>query len=119
MSKFTTGETGDWKIDTTLRRVSCPTVCMIRPETSNENIPPQLIAHIPLMSFGEVGISKQEAEANARLIAAAPEMYRLLQNFCYPEEPYDTRKVELSNKVWELLRRIDGEEEITAHEGTE
>lgn len=49
-------------------------------------------------------------KADARLIAAAPEMYRLLQNFCYPEEPYDTRKAELSNKVWELLRRIDGEE---------
>ena len=55
--------------------------------------------------------------ADARLIAAAPEMYRLLQNFAYPEEPYDTRKAELSNKVWELLRRIDGKE--AEHEGTE
>ena len=107
MSKFTGGK---WKIDSTLRRVSCPTVCEIRPETSNENIPPQSIAHIPLMSFGEGSISKQEAEANARLIAAAPEMYRLLQNFAYPEEPITTRTLNLSNRAWELLRRIDGEE---------
>ena len=116
MSKFTGGK---WKIDSTLRRVSCPTVCEIRPETSNENIPPQSIAHIPLMSFGEGSISKQEAEANARLIAAAPEMYRLLQNFAYAEEPITTRTLNLSNRARELLRRIDGEEEITAHEGTD
>ncbi len=51
--------------------------------------------------------TKELDEANERLILAAPEMYRLLQNFAYPEEPYDTRKAELSNKVWELLRRID------------
>lgn len=59
-----------------------------------------------------------DADDIGQLITAAPEMYRLLQNFAYPEEPYDTRKAELCNKVWELLRRIDGKEEITAHEGT-
>ncbi len=52
-----------------------------------------------------------EGQANARLIAAAPEMYRLLQNFAYPEEPITTRTLNLSNRAWELLRRIDGEEE--------
>ncbi len=51
-----------------------------------------------------------EMEANARLIAAAPEMYRLLQNFVYPEEPITTRTLNLSSRAWELLRRIDGEE---------
>ncbi|MBQ9432948.1 MAG: hypothetical protein IJU26_01895 [Synergistaceae bacterium] len=108
MSKFTGGK---WKIDSTLRRVSCPTVCEIRPETSNENIPPQSIAHIPLMSFGEGSISKQEAEANARLIAAAPEMYRLLKEELIPTSDYGgilsfAREV----KIRAVLARIDGEE---------
>ena len=51
--------------------------------------------------------------ADARLIAAAPEMYRLLQNFCYPEEPFDARMAKKCDEVWELLKRIDGEEVIT------
>ena len=54
--------------------------------------------------------NKEETKANTRLIAAAPEMYRLLQNFVYPEEPITTRTLNLSNRAWELLRRIDGEE---------
>ncbi len=101
MSKFTGGK---WKIDSTLRRVSCPTVCVIRPETSNENIPPQSIAHIPLMSFGEGTISKQEAEANARLIAAAPEMYELLKDLLQSGNLFVTDE----DRVIELLERIDG-----------
>ena len=51
--------------------------------------------------------------ADARLIAAAPEMYRLLQNFCYPEEPFDARIAKKCDEVRELLKRIDGEEVIT------
>lgn len=51
-----------------------------------------------------------DADDIGKLIAAAPEMYRLLQNFCYPEEPITTRTLNLSNRAWELLRRIDGEE---------
>ena len=51
-----------------------------------------------------------EAKANARLIAEAPEMYELLKLFAYPEEPCTARTLEVSNKVWKLLRNIDGEE---------
>ncbi len=51
-----------------------------------------------------------DADDIGRLMAAAPEMYRLLQNFVYPEEPITTRTLNLSNRVWELLRYIDGEE---------
>ena len=63
--------------------------------------------------------NEQEDKAAARLMAAAPEMYRLLQNFAYTEEPITTRTLNLSNRARELLRRIDGEEEITPHEGTD
>lgn len=111
MSKFTAGE---WLIDNRVRRVSCPTVCTIRKEISNKNIPPQTIANIPLMSFGEGTISKQEAEANARLIAAAPEMYgelyealQLLQS----KSSYDGDEFsEQAESIRELLARIDGKE---------
>ena len=49
-------------------------------------------------------------QANARLILNAPEMYELLKLFAYPEEPCTARTLEVSNKVWKLLRNIDGEE---------
>ena len=103
MSKFTAGK---WKIDSTLRRVSCPTVCMIRPETSNENIPLQSIAHIPLMSFGEGIISKQEAEANARLIAAAPEMYAIVEWVVSLAENQRATNA-MIQEARELIKRVD------------
>ena len=64
--------------------------------------------------IGETGtntyLAQTYSEANARLIVAAKEMYELLKFFAYPEEPYTARTVEVSNKVWKLLRHIDGEE---------
>ena len=63
------------------------------------------------------GLSDEEImavqEANARLIAAAPEMYELLRIFT--DEPSETEKriYELCSaflKAQELLARIDGEE---------
>lgn len=59
-----------------------------------------------------------EAEANARLIAAAPEMYRLLE---------DARGIitqlnvgdPLATEIELFLARIDGKKEITPHEETE
>ena len=55
-------------------------------------------------------VALARTESDARLIATAPEMYELLKFFAYPEEPYTARTVEVSNKVWKLLRHIDGEE---------
>ena len=61
-----------------------------------------------------------EAEANARLIAAAPEMYRLLKEELIPTSDYDgILSFSREAKIRAVLARIDGEEEITAHEGTE
>ena len=63
-----------------------------------------------------------DADDIGRLIAAAPEMYELLQIFA--DEPSETeeRLNELCLsyfKAQELLARIDGKEENTAHEGTD
>ena len=97
MSKFTGGE---WKV---IQGAGIDELDVISEEERNI-----------CCLFGYSVSRRDEQKVNARLIAAAPEMYGLLQNFAYPEEPYDTREAELSNKVWELLRRIDGKE--AAHE---
>lgn len=47
---------------------------------------------------------KKEAEANARLIAAAPEMYDLLRWIASGESP----ESELSHRACYLLARIEG-----------
>ena len=64
-----------------------------------------------------LGLSREEQDANVRLIAAAPEMYKLLKNIALyidattelqmehvPDEFYDYAKL-----IKELLARIDGE----------
>lgn len=58
------------------------------------------------------GLSSDEAidvqKANARLIAAAPEMYELLTSFVH-QGTYDSFITAiLRNKAYELLARIDG-----------
>ena len=54
-------------------------------------------------------------EANARLVAAAPELYRLLNALVHRE--YDnTVTAVFSLEAEKLLARIDGKEEITTHE---
>ena len=56
--------------------------------------------------------------ADARLIAAAPEMYRLLNALVHRE--YDnTVTAVFTLEAEKLLARIDGKEEITTHEGTD
>lgn len=97
MSKFTAGE---WKYVQAFGVV-------YNEDTS------AVIASVRGAGTGSCFCLTQEGQANARLIAAAPEMYRLLQNFCYPEEPFDARMAKKCDEVWELLKRIDGEEVIT------
>ena len=51
-------------------------------------------------------------EANARLIAAAPEMYEMLKEELIPASDYGgILSFERERKVRELLARINGEEE--------
>ncbi len=66
---------------------------------------------------GEVcGSDEEEIHANGRLIAAAPEMYRLLSSLFNRCVIIDDCAVD---EIRTILARIDGKEEITAHEGTE
>ena len=60
------------------------------------------------------------SERNARLITAAPEMYRLLKEELIPTSDYGgILSFSHEAKIRAVLARIDGKEEITAHEGTE
>ena len=56
--------------------------------------------------------SDEQVVANARLIAAAPEMYELLKICAKTEEPasYIPAFLDLKDKARELLARIDGKE---------
>ena len=58
----------------------------------------------------DYAISREEREANARLIAAAPEMYELLEslvNILLVHSYSQDKAIRIAN----LLARIDGEEE--------
>ena len=56
-----------------------------------------------------IGADEERLSANARLIAAAPEMYKLLNALVHRE--YDnTVTTVLMSKAQELLARIDSEE---------
>ena len=62
-----------------------------------------------------------DAEDIGRLIAAAPEMYKVLQVFADEPSEAEERVNELCTAYFEareILARIDGKEEIAAHEGT-
>ena len=72
---------------------------------------------------GHIGhfIGTITSEANARLIAAAPEMYELLKFFCEDKAIDEDRFDDYLAAIFEakkLFARIDGKEEIIAHEGT-
>ena len=93
MSKFTEGK---WKINE---------YCDVLAENN------QLIALINKPR------NKKEAQANARLIAAAPEMYQLLDNLVWyieanqklQKDCYDDEISAYVTRTKELLARIDGE----------
>ena len=51
---------------------------------------------------------REEVEANARLIAAAPEMFELLKNFTQCKNNVEIGSLQLHVK--QLLTRIDGKE---------
>ena len=65
-----------------------------------------VIANVPGAGTGSCFCLTPEGQANARLIAAAPEMYRLLDE-CVDE----LGATGLSEECYELLNRIDGKEE--------
>ena len=59
-----------------------------------------------------------DADDIGRLIAAAPEMYRLLKEELIPTSDYGgILSFSREAKIRTVLARIDGEEEIAAHEG--
>ena len=68
------------------------------------------------------GLSDYEAievqKANARLIAAAPEMYELLKKVLNAPDFAYGMGFSFCRQVDDILARIDGKEENTAHEET-
>ena len=119
MSEFTKGK---WIMDTKIKRVSCAVWRTIRKADSNIESNDN-IAYIPQV---RCNISEEEALANARLIAAAPEMYRLLCEFLKIDEQKAWAATEKNDTAYmmalvaqdgavnmakELLARIDGTEE--------
>ena len=90
----------------------------------------EVIAHVQGAGTGSCFCSTQEGQANARLIAAAPEMFEAITECADTLEAIKFRDdckeaadfyqlEELIHALWELLTRIDGKEENTAHEETE
>ncbi len=62
----------------------------------------------------KIGIALVPEEANARLIAAAPEMYDLLEDVAWYLEQIaddDDESSKYASSIQELLARIDGEDE--------
>ena len=91
MSNFTEGE---WKVNKHYG-------CIYSGET--------LIARVA--NFSE-NASTPETEANARLIAAAPELYEMLREELIPISDYGgLLSLSRADKVHKLLARIDGEDE--------
>ena len=96
MSRFTQGK---WELYPHVVRASFRVLATIRQADSDI----ANIAYIPVIH----GFPEQEGQANARLIAAAPEMYELLQSLSYRTSGMEEREVV---KIRELLARIDGKD---------
>ncbi len=64
------------------------------------------------ITYNIYGWTTEEAQANARLIAAAPEMYEMLKEEIIPTSDYGgIISFEREKKIKTLLARIDGEGE--------
>ena len=96
MASFTQGK---WELYPHVVRASFRVLATIRQADSDI----ANIAYIPVIH----GFPEQEGQANARLIAAAPEMYELLQSLSYRTSGMEEREVV---KIHELLARIDGKD---------
>ena len=112
MSVFTKGK---WVMDTKIKRVSCAVWRTIRKADSNIESNDN-IAYIPQV---RCNISEEEALANARLIASAPEMYHMIAYLLgYVREweavssgtIYKAKVRSDIQKAEALLKRIDGKE---------
>lgn len=57
-----------------------------------------------------MGLDDEEVDANGRLIAAAPEMYELLEALLNEYNAYVKSYPGLRRRILELLARINGEE---------
>ena len=75
----------------------------------------EVIAHVQGAGTGSCFCSTQEGQANARLIAAAPDMYKLLKVIGFGSCDDCMPMLDAARK---LIARIDGKEENTAHEET-
>ena len=95
MSEYTKGK---WEIYADTIRVSCRVFRSVR----RREVDFADVAIIP----SRHGMSEQEALANARLIAAAPEMYELLKD--YHADPAE--QIAWLIRRHNLLTRIDGKE---------
>lgn len=118
MSKFTNGK---WKTDAKTIRISCRVFRTVRVNDNDWDNDWLDVAIIPVIH----GMPEEEALANVRLIAAAPDMYRLLQEFMKIDEQKKWAASEKNDPAYmmalvaqdgavnmskELLARIDDEE---------
>ena len=97
MSRFTQGK---WELYPHVVRASFRVLATIRQADSDI----ANIAYIPVIH----GFPEQEGQANARLIAVAPEMYVLLRKCA--EDLEFVGLLSLSNECSNLLARIDGKD---------
>lgn len=95
MGEFTKGK---WKVDAHTIRISCRVFRSVK----TGDVEYGNIAIIPTIH----GMSEQEALANARLIAAAPEMYEALERALNMLNCYDPNN-SVVGVIRELLARID------------
>jgi hypothetical protein len=65
------------------------------------------IANVPYITDDD--IPTDEAKANALLIAAAPEMYEAMNEFCERVEKGEVRSTKTYNKFKEILKKINDE----------
>ena len=68
----------------------------------------EVIAHVQGAGTGSCFCSTQEGQANARLIAAAPEMYKALIFAMVSLRDGDAHLQIFADNIHELLARIDG-----------
>lgn len=107
MSMFTNGE---WVIQRKSGAKSGTTIEIFAVSEDDEETLPVKVARV---LNDNKQIPPEQREANARLIAAAPDMYELLYEAMQDLQHYET-KLSYKKTMWELieeeLNRIDGKE---------
>ena len=94
---------GQWKVVKTHNSLEI--------QTEGRNDCPIIAEIVTADEIGTVGNSEEENEANARLIAAAPDMFEIILKF--KEEFPDLEKIfpETYSKIKQVINKIEGKED--------